>query len=151
MKSPVIEKATKPLSRIDHERDKCWRQEQTKWAQIANNKTPGPTKPARCVINDATSEKVAELLSRDPSGSLMVQDELAGWLGGFERYNTGQSARAFYLTSWNGGTFLKDRVGKGKNDPDAEVRVENLALGILGGIQPDRLTKPPFSLPLKTL
>ena len=31
--------------------------------------------------------------------------------------------------------------GKGKSDPDAEVHVDNLALGILGGIQPDRLTK----------
>ena len=142
MKSPIIEKATKPLSRIDHERDKRWRQEHTKWTQTPSNQTiPSPAKPARCVINDATPEKVAEVLSRDPGGSLMVQDELAGWLGGFERYNTGQSPRAFYLTSWNGGTFLKDRVGKGKNDPDTEVRVENLALCILGGVQPDRPTK----------
>ena len=142
MKSPIIEKATKPLSRIDHERDKRWRQERTKWAQPPSNQSiPSPPKPARCVINDVTAEKVAEVLSRDPSGCLMVQDELAGWLGGFERYNTGQSSRAFYLTAWNGGTFLKDRMGKGKNDPDAEVRVENLALCILGGIQPDRLTK----------
>jgi Protein of unknown function (DUF3987) len=142
MKSPVIERATRPLLRIDHERDKHWRQEHTKWEHIPNNKTiPSPPKAARCVINDITPEKVAELLSRDPSGSLMVQDELAGWLGGFERYNTGQSPRAFYLTAWNGGTFLKDRVGKGKNDLDAEVRVENLALCTLGGIQPDRLTK----------
>ena len=142
MKSPIIEKATRPLSWIDHERNKRWRQELAKWAQIPNNKTiASPSKPARCVINDATPEKVAELLSRDPSGSLMVQDELAGWLGGFERYNTGQSSRAFYLSAWNGGPFLKDRVGKGKNDPDAEIRVENLALSVLGGIQPDRLAK----------
>jgi Protein of unknown function (DUF3987) len=148
MKSPIIDKSTKPLSRINHERDTRWRTEQAKWAKtpnnkkIPNNKTiPSPPKPARCVINDATAEKVAEVLSRDPSGSLMVHDELAGWLGGFERYNTGQSPRALYLTAWNGGTFLKDRVGKGKSDADAEVRVENLALCILGGIQPDRLTK----------
>jgi Protein of unknown function (DUF3987) len=98
-----------------------------------------PRKPARCVINDATPEKVAEILSRDPSGALMVYDELAGWLEGFERYNAGQSARSFYLTSWNGGSFLKDRVGKGARDTDAEIRVDNLALSVLGGIQPDRL------------
>jgi hypothetical protein len=102
-------------------------------------KIPPPAKPARCVINDATPEKVAEVLSRDPSGSLMVHDELAGWLAGFERYNAGQSPRAFYLSCWNGGPFLKDRVGKGNRDPDAEIRVDNLALGVLGGIQPDRL------------
>lgn len=69
----------------------------------------------------------------------MHLDELAGWLGSFERYNAGQSARAFYLSCWNGGPFLKDRVGKGKNDPDAEIRVDNLAVSILGGIQPDKL------------
>jgi hypothetical protein len=142
MKSPVIEKSTKPLSLINHDLDKRWRTEHAKWAQIPSNKTiPSPPKPARLIINDATAEKVAEFLSRDPSGSLLVQDELAGWLGSFERYSAGQSQRAFYLTAWNGGTFLKDRVGKGKNDPDAEVRVENLALCILGGIQPDKLTK----------
>src|SRR5262245_7335520 len=50
-------------------------------------------------------------------------------------------ARALYLTSWTGGIFLKDRVGKGKNDPDAEILVDNLALCILGGIQPDRLAQ----------
>jgi hypothetical protein len=102
---------------------------------------PAPPRPARCLINDATPEKVAEILSRDPSGSLMVHDELAGWLDGFERYNSGQSPRAFYLSCWNGGRFLKDRVGRGAHDLDAEIRVDNLALGILGGIQPDRLAK----------
>ena len=142
MKSPIIEKATKPLSRIDHGRDKLWRQEHAIWAQTPNNKTiPTPPKPARCVINDATPEKVAEVLSRDPSGSLMVQDELAGWFGGFERYSAGHRNERFYLTAWNGGTFLKDRVGKGKTDIDAEIHVDNLALCILGGIEPDRLIK----------
>lgn len=101
--------------------------------------TPTPAKPARCIMNDATPEKVAELLSRDPSGSLMVHDELAGWLDGFERYNAGQFPRAFCLSCWNGGPYLKDRVGKGTRDQDAEIRVDNLALCILGGIQPDKL------------
>jgi len=104
-------------------------------------RTPPPAKPARCIVNDATPEKVAEILSRDPSGSLMVHDELAGWLDSFERYNSGQSPRAFYLSCWNGGPYLKDRVGKGIRDQDAEIRVDNLALCILGGIQPDRLAK----------
>ena len=104
-----------------------------------SKKPPPPVKPPRCIINDATPEKVAEILSRYPSGSLMVHDELAGWLDSFERYNSGQSPRAFYLSCWNGGTFLKDRVGKGTRDLNAEIRVDNLALSILGGIQPDRL------------
>ena len=121
MKSPIIDKAKKPLSRIDHDRRKQWRQEHGKWELLTKNKStaapPPPPMPARCMINDVTPEKVAELLSRDPSGSLMIQDELAGWLGSFERYTTGQAGRAFYLSAWNGGSYLKDRVGKGRNDP----------------------------------
>ncbi len=112
-----------------------------KQTALTPSPSPPPVKPIRCVINDATPEKVAEILSRDPSGSLMVHDELAGLLGSFERYNSGQSSRAFYLSCWNGGLFLKDRVGKGKNDPDAEIHVDNLALCMLGGIQPDRLAE----------
>lgn len=109
-------------------------------AKTKVTKTPLPAKPARCIINDATSEKVAEILSRDPSGSLNVHDELAGWFDSFERYSSG-SSRAFYLICWNGGPFSKDRVAKGAKDPAAEIHVDNLALSILGGIQPDRLAK----------
>jgi len=112
-----------------------------KQPKVTQKKTPPPPKPVRCIINDATSEKVAEILSRDPSGSLMVHDELAGWLDSFERYNAGQSSRGFYLSSWNGGPFSKDRIAKGPRDPAAEIHVDNLALCVLGGIQPDRLAK----------
>jgi hypothetical protein len=143
MKSPIIEKATEPLRRIDKERKKAWQQLHKQWQQSKQNKNNAaapPPQPPRCVMNDATPEKVAEILSRDPRGSLMVQDELAGWIQGFERYNSG-SSRAFYLQTWNGGSFTKDRVGKGKEDADAEIFVDNLALSILGGIQPDLLTK----------
>src|ERR1035437_7669905 len=109
--------------------------------QVTKKPTPPPVRQPRCIINDATPEKVAEILSRGPSGSLMVHDELAGWLGGFDRYNSGQPSRAFYLMCWAGGPYTQDRVGKGKRDADAEIHVDNLALCILGGIQPDRLEK----------
>jgi hypothetical protein len=144
IKSPIIDKVKKPLTRIDHQRHEAWSLDYKIWKQNKPAKgphAPAPPRPPRCVINDDTPEKVAELLSRDQSGSIMVHDELAGWIAGFERYGSGAAERAFYLTSWNGGPFLKDRVGNGKQDQDAEIRVENLALCILGGIQPDRLGK----------
>jgi hypothetical protein len=143
MKSPIIDKVTKPLVRIDHQRDQLWRQQDAAWQQQnkgAKHPAPRPSKPARSVIHDATPEKVAEILSREPRGALMAHDELAGLLGSFERYNSGSYCRAFYLTCWNGGVFIKDRVGQGARDPYAEIRVENLALSLLGGIQPDRLS-----------
>ena len=143
MKSPVIAKAVKPLSKIDNDRDAAWRVQKALWSQLKaagnTNPRPYPAKPARCIIQDATPEKTAEILARDPAGSLMVQDELAGWMANFDRYGSGASSRAFYLTAFNGGPYLKDRVGQGVRDENAEIRVDNLALCILGGIQPDRL------------
>ena len=142
MKSPIIDKVIKPLRKTDAARDAAWRRQRALWeqAKVAGSKPgPCPPKPARGLLQDATAEKVAEILSRDAAGSLMAQDELAGWLGSFERYSSGAPSRAFFLTSWNGGPHLKDRVGQGARDEHAEIRVDNLALGIFGGIQPDRL------------
>ena len=139
LKSPIIDKVTRPLRRIDQERSKFYKQQHTGWLQDKKN-VAVPAAPPRCLINDATPEKVAEILSRAPCGSLMVQDEVAGWIESFERYSSG-SSRPFYLQAWNGSTFTKDRVGKGKDDLSAEICVDNLALSILGGIQPDKLTK----------
>jgi hypothetical protein len=142
MKSPIIQKVTAPLRKIDHQRDWVWRQKVATWNQTkagGTNPGPYPAKARRLLIQDATPEKVAEILSRDPAGALMMQDELAGWLAGFERYNVGQSARAFHLSCWNGGLFLRDRIGQGTRDDHAEIRVDNLALSVLGGIQPDKL------------
>jgi hypothetical protein len=141
MKSPVIASVTKPLLKIDNDEDAVWRIKKAAYDQQKAAGNPGayPAKPPRCIIHDATPEKIAEILARGPAGSMMVQDELAGWIAGFDRYGSGGSSRAFYLSAFNGGTHLKDRVGQGARDDNAEIRVENLALCILGGIQPDRL------------
>jgi uncharacterized protein DUF3987 len=149
MKTPVIDKATAPLRKIDADRDRTWRATHSAWEQAkaaaakGSGTSPGPepAKPGRAIIDDVTSEKAAEILSRDPSGVLMVQDELAGFINSFERYGNGSASRGFFLRSYNGGVYLKDRVGQGVKDKYAETRVENLAIGLLGGIQPDRLSK----------
>ena len=39
----------------------------------------------RYVVNDATVEKLGELLAGNPAGLLLVRDELIGWLRSFDR------------------------------------------------------------------
>jgi hypothetical protein len=75
--------------------------------ELTRKAGPAPSREPRSVIKDVTPEKVAEILSRGPSGSLMVHDELAGFIGSFERYTNGASASAFYLQCWIGGPFTK--------------------------------------------
>lgn len=88
----------------------------------------------RFKTNDATIEKIGELLNDNPRGMLLFRDELVGLLVNWEREDR-QQDRAFYLESWNGyGSFTCDRIGRGTIDTD------NLCVSILGGIQPAKLT-----------
>jgi putative DNA primase/helicase len=92
-------------------------------------------KPARrrYITNDASVEKLGELLAATPRGILSFRDELTGWLRGLEREGQ-EAARAFYLEAWNGtGRFTYDRIGRGT------VEIEACCVSVLGGIQPGPL------------
>ncbi|MEO1019590.1 MAG: DUF3987 domain-containing protein, partial [Pseudomonadota bacterium] len=87
----------------------------------------------RIRISDATTEKVADLLSSTWRGLLLSRDELAGWLGGMDRYNGGGD-RPFWLESYGGRAFTIDR----KSSPEPII-VDHLSVAVLGGTQPDKL------------
>lgn len=93
-----------------------------------------PTEP-RIVVNDATVEKLGELLNQNPRGLVQFRDELAGWLASLDREGR-EGDRAFWLECWNGtGAFTVDRIGRGT------VRIEACAVSILGGMQPGKLAE----------
>ena len=87
----------------------------------------------RLIVNDATVEKLGELLNQNPRGLLLIRDELPGFLAKMESEEF-QSERAFYLEAFNGdGQFTYDRIGRGT------VHIENCTLSIVGGVQPSRI------------
>lgn len=89
----------------------------------------------RYKTNDATVEKVANLLLENPNGLLMVRDELYGWLASLNKGGR-EGDREFYLESWNGyGSFTVDRIGRGTS------HIPALCLSVFGGIQPSKLEK----------
>lgn len=89
--------------------------------------------PRRYIVQDPTTEKLAELLAQNPRGLLLVRDELAGWLATLERPGR-EGDREFYLESWNGSnSYTVDRVGRGT------LHIPALCLSIVGGIQPGKL------------
>jgi hypothetical protein len=92
-----------------------------------------PMRP-RLVINDATPEKLGQLMSVNPKGLLFTRDELAGWLEGFGRYNNGGD-RGLWLEAFGGRSYVIDRVKTG-SEP---IRIGHFSVSILGGIQPDRV------------
>lgn len=83
--------------------------------------------------NDATVEKIADLLAASPEGLLVYRDELVGLLSSWEREGR-EGDRAFYLEGWNGlGSFAVDRIGRGS------LLVRTLNLSVFGSIQPELL------------
>ncbi len=96
---------------------------------------PKPPTLKRYSTNDATIEKLGDLLLTNPQGLLTERDELAGLLTSFDKVGH-ESDRAFYLESWNGTDGHEvDRIGRGS------LYIPNLCLSVLGGIQPDRLER----------
>lgn len=88
----------------------------------------------RFKVNDATVEKLGELLAENPNGLLMFRDELVGWLRALDREGA-ENTRPFFLESWNGmGGYTYDRIGRGT------LHIDHACLGVLGGIQPGPLS-----------
>jgi putative DNA primase/helicase len=160
MKSPVISAITQPVNRIEADwrkqyesevshyqqqreeadlRNAAWR-ERYKAAQKAGKDAPlrpddSPAGPVcrRLTTQDATAEKLHELLRDNPAGVLVIRDELSGWLATLDRPGR-EGERGFFLSAWNGDTpYTMDRIGRGS------VHVDACCVSMLGGIQPARL------------
>ncbi|WP_348639616.1 YfjI family protein [Mesorhizobium sp. GR13] len=109
---------------------------------VASDDTPPPrptgTDPGeqpflpRLIIADATTERLAVILSRQPRGVLTCRDELSGWIMAMSRYSNG-SDRPFWLEAFGGRGYSVERQSR---DP---ITIRNLSVGVCGGIQPMRL------------
>jgi putative DNA primase/helicase len=101
---------------------------------LAGDDASAPT-ARRYLINDATIEKLGELLEQNPNGLVVFRDELSGWLRTMDRQGH-EGDRGFYLEAWNGnGSFTFDRIGRGTH------HIPNVCLSIFGSIQPGPLAR----------
>jgi len=90
------------------------------------------TEPTRTrhIVNDATIEKLGELLNENLNGLMLYRDEISGFLKTIDREDRSND-RAFYLEAFNGlGFYTFDRIGRGTID------IKSVCLAILGNIQP---------------
>jgi hypothetical protein len=136
-KSPVINAVTKPLKRLDKEMFREYAAAKTVYDALSKDEkaTAQAPKHIRLRLEDTTIEAAQEVLKDSPEGVLLLQDELSGWFGSMEKYAGGgrgsQKDRAFWLQSFNGGSYTVNRVGRGSS------WIENLSVSLLGGIQPE--------------
>jgi hypothetical protein len=95
---------------------------------------PGAFVAPRLYVSDATIERMAVLLQANPRGMLRLSDELSGLFLNMSRYSGGQD-NEFWLEAWNGNPYLVERMGR------PPISVEYLLVGVVGGLQPDKLSK----------
>ena len=96
---------------------------------------PEPPLRPRIRVADSTTEKLGYLAAHYERGLMLSRDELAGWLGAFDRYGGGGGAdRAFAIEMYGGRRYVIDRV---KNSEPVEI--PHLSVSVLGSIQPDKL------------
>jgi hypothetical protein len=106
----------------------------------AGGKGPKPEPPIakRHIVKDVTVESLAMVLSANPRGVTLARDELAAWMGGFDRYTGGKGVEsAHWLEMHRAGCITIDRkTGDVKN-----IHVPRAAVSITGTIQPGTLQR----------
>lgn len=162
-KSPALSEALKPLGRLQADAFELHETAHAAWAldckvssmqDDANEKKAKglaakdpaaarallepvamPSEPLarRFIVNDATVEKLGELMTQNPWGTLSYRDELYGLLTGLDKQGQ-EGSRAFYLQSYDGNQgYTFDRIGRGT------VHIPRVCLAMIGGIQPGRV------------
>lgn len=163
MKSPALAQVLAPLQRLEATERELWQAAHEAWeldckvSELAGkaserealkvaSKDPAkarallqpadaPAEPTmrRYLVNDATVEKLADLLVTNPWGLTVYRDELHGLLCSMDRQGQ-EGARGFYLTGYDGNQgHAVDRIGRG------ESYVPRVCMAMLGGIQPGKV------------
>ena len=92
-KTPIINAVTSPLRRLEFHARKAYEFELKRWQTLKDDGAEAgerPDPPTRYTIGDTTTEKVADVLSRQPRGLLVVADELSAFIGNMDRYRGGK-------------------------------------------------------------
>lgn len=163
MKSPALKESLKPMERLEATEFEQWQavhdawKIETKLAELQSadnekkakglaNKDPMaartllqsidlPEEPQarRLIVNDATVEKLGELLQMNTWGILSYRDELYGLLTSMDKQGQ-EGARTFYLQAYDGDQgYTFDRIMRGT------VHIDRVCLAMLGSIQPGRV------------
>ncbi|MCA0248812.1 MAG: DUF3987 domain-containing protein [Proteobacteria bacterium] len=141
-KSPIMKSATRPLLKIEARASEAHKIAMAGWAQRnAGTKKADVTEPEpvrrRLLVDNATTEALQDIQVQAQCRLFSVQDELAALLASMDCYRNGgefSKDRPYWLRAYDGGGYLIDRVRKGLGN-----HIEHNQIGVLGGIQPDKV------------
>jgi len=131
-KSAALQRVLRPVHEEEQAAQAAYREALA--AHDPGGDDPRPVR-TRYRTGDPTTEAVVRILEDNPQGVLLARDELAAWLGSFDRYAHGAADLQFWIEVWGGTQVSLDRVGEGN------ITVPAPAVPITGTIQPRTLKK----------
>jgi len=131
-KSAALQHVLRPVHRREREARDSYREARAQHDPSGDETTPTRT---RYRTGDPTTEAVVRILEDNPQGVLLARDELAAWLGSFDRYAHGAADLQFWIEVWGGEQVSLDRVG------DGNITVADPVVPLTGTIQPRTLKK----------
>jgi hypothetical protein len=148
---PAREREQKAQARRDEEMKRYeaelarWEKDYAAWKRSKDTTEEPPAKPdappaERHIVSDTTVEALAPILMANPRGLLLARDELAGWIGSFDRYaGKGQASadEACWLSMFNAESITIDR----KTGMSKTIHVPQAAVCVTGGIPPGSLRR----------
>lgn len=145
-KSPAAEHALDPLYKREQVAAEEYEQAMERYRSLDEDEQNSTEEPSRdrYRIGDITREKVAQVLSENPRGVLLVRDELATWLESFDRYAQGAADLHAWLSFYEARQVTVDRV---KGD---DFILNAPAVSVTGTIQPGTLAKKLTELHFET-
>jgi hypothetical protein len=100
---------------------------------VAQNTQPAPEEPTpsrRLLLNDATPEKMHDVMKSNPCGLFYLRDELSSWVAEFDKEGR-EVQRGMFLAAMNGNDpYTVDRIGR-------EGGSATMCVSVFGGFQPD--------------
>jgi hypothetical protein len=103
---------------------------------VAQNTPPQPTEPRescrRLMLNDATPEKMHDVMKNSPEGLFYYRDELSSWVAELDKEGR-EVQRGLFLAAMNGDDpYSIDRIGR-------EGGFAIMCASVFGGFQPELL------------
>ena len=128
-----------PQYRADQERYEAERQQWRKKRSGDPPMRPEEPKVRRLLVSDVTVESLAPMLLDNPRGLLCARDELAAWVGSFDRYSPGGKGAdsASWLSLYDADMIIVDR----KTGDPRTIIVPAAAVSVVGTIQPGTLRR----------
>lgn len=141
-KTPILSAALHSFRAINVRVVQESNREMARWVDACDLLKKGDPKPPKPpflqkICNDTTVEGLARVLADNPDGVLLDVDELTEFMGRMDAYSgAGGKDRGVYLRAFDGGPNIINRASN-----VTPIVIENFAVGILTGVQPDRLAE----------